>query len=522
MLTFTGTKASAGVTIGPVVRINHGSVGLHRIVCDPFRERALFEAAVVLAKDELRSLQQRAQGPDADILIFQIALLDDESFTTEIGDYIAAGAGGAAAVERAEQIFAGRLNNVDNAYIRERSIDVSDACRRVVDILDGRPRADLHLVEPCILAADRFFPTDLLSVDRKMVLGLASDGDSTTSHAAIMARSMGLPAVVALGGGVADLADGCLAVLDANAGTLVIEPEAEQLAQANHQMALQARVDMQRDPLADQPSRTADGVRFHLLSSANVSGPDGIEYAMHAGAEGIAPLRTESLILAGYGEEEQYYHYLNALAAAGGKAVMLRSCDPGADDGAEWTRSVQDALAENGHVVPTQIRAALRAANGRNLQIVLPMIAGPEDWKASVGEIEACRQELRQRGVPFREDLPLGCIIDMPAAALMAGEILDAGARFLLIDIDDLTRFTCVTTRAEAGANYRLDTPAVVRLVQFVLREAAVRQARVLVCGITEFDLDAMVSYLRIGVRSFCVERTGLLPLKAKLMAVTA
>ena len=145
MHTFTGVSASPGVVIGPVEQIDHGTTGLHRIVCDPFRERALYDVAVVLAKDELRRLSQRAKGPDADILLFQIALLEDESFTNEIGDYIAAGAGGAAAVERAEQIFARRLRDVDDEYIQERSVDVCDVCRRVVDILDGRPRRRLHL-----------------------------------------------------------------------------------------------------------------------------------------------------------------------------------------------------------------------------------------------------------------------------------------------------------------------------------------------------------------------------------------
>ena len=126
MQTFQGLAVSDGLTVGPVVRIDRGAAGLHRIVCDPFRERALYEAAIVLAKDELNRLQQHACGQDADILMFQIALLEDESFTNEIGDYIAAGAGSAAAVERAEQIFAGRLKNVDDDYIRERSGGVCD------------------------------------------------------------------------------------------------------------------------------------------------------------------------------------------------------------------------------------------------------------------------------------------------------------------------------------------------------------------------------------------------------------
>ena len=232
MHTYTGVPASTGIVVGPVEQIDHRTTGLHRIVCDPFRERALYDVAVVLAKDELRRLSQRAKGPDADILLFQIALLEDESFTNEIGDYIAAGAGGAAAVERAEQIFAGRLKNVDDEYIRERSVDVCDVCRRVVDILDGRPRRRLHLKRPSILVADRFFPSDLFSLDRRMVLGLASDQDSTVSHAAIMARSMGIPAVVQLGGGTAAMAVGHRAILDADNGTLIVEPDGAQIAQA--------------------------------------------------------------------------------------------------------------------------------------------------------------------------------------------------------------------------------------------------------------------------------------------------
>ena len=231
MQTFQGLAVSDGLTVGPVVRIDRGAAGLHRIVCDPFRERALYEAAIVLAKDELNRLQQHACGQDADILMFQIALLEDESFTNEIGDYIAAGAGSAAAVERAEQIFAGRLKNVDDDYIRERSVDVCDACRRVVDILDGRPSRRLHLTEPSILAAELFYPSDLFGQAPGMILGLASETDSETSHAAIMARSMGIPAVFQLGKGVAAAAAGCRAVVDAEHAQLIIDPTAAQLRQ---------------------------------------------------------------------------------------------------------------------------------------------------------------------------------------------------------------------------------------------------------------------------------------------------
>ena len=320
MHTYTGVPASTGIVVGPVEQIDHGTTGLHRIVCDPFRERALYDVAVVLAKDELRRLSQRAKGPDADILLFQIALLEDESFTNEIGDYIAAGAGGAAAVERAEQIFAGRLKNVDDEYIRERSVDVCDVCRRVVDILDGRPRRRLHLKRPSILVADRFFPSDLFSLDRRMVLGLASDQDSTVSHAAIMARSMGIPAVVQLGGGTAAMAVGHRAILDADNGTLIVEPDGAQIAQADCKIALSRLHGQKPDPVAALPCLTKDGTAFRLMPTCNISDSD----VPHTrGAAGIGLVRTETAILYDQSDEVQTTCLRELLKSAEGVPVLL-------------------------------------------------------------------------------------------------------------------------------------------------------------------------------------------------------
>lgn len=333
MYTFAGVPASKGIVIGPVEQIDHGTTGLHRIVCDPFRERALYDVAVVLAKDELRRLSQRAKGPDADILLFQIALLEDESFTNEIGDYIAAGAGGAAAVERAEQIFAGRLNNVDDEYIRERSVDVCDVCRRVVDILDGRPRRRLHLKRPSILVADRFFPSDLFSLDRRMILGLASNQDSTVSHAAIMARSMGIPAVVQLGDGVAALAAGHRAILDASdsgTATLVIEPDGAHVAQADCKIAQSRLHGRTPDPVAALPCLTKDGTAFRLLAATNASSDP--EEPLPQGAAGIGLLRTESIILDDIPEDAQFERLHEKLQYSDGAMIAVRTCDTNADD----------------------------------------------------------------------------------------------------------------------------------------------------------------------------------------------
>lgn len=519
MPAFKGIKVSPGVAVGPVARLDRGIVGLHRIVSDPFRERALYEAAIVLAKDELACLQQRAQGADADILMFQIALLEDESFTNEIGDYIAAGAGSAAAVERAEQIFAARLNNVDNDYIRQRSVDVRDACRRVVDILDGRPRQKLHLTKPSILVADLFFPSDIFALDRSMILGIAADNDSETSHAAIMARTMGIPAVFGLGKGVAALAEGRDVLIDGQAGTLTIDPTPDEIAQANHRFALLQRKNRKRHALAGKPCVTRDGTQVALYASA--SSPEDIENAMHAGADAIGLVRTEQLLLDHLGEEKQYYYYINCLGAAGGRPVTVRTGDVGADDAAPWVEDVRRA-AENRRRLSTQIAALLRAGTRGGLRVVLPMITGPEEWDDVMAEVERCKERLHRRGVEYDRDLEFGCLIEIPAAALVADQIMDHGAKFLAIDIDDLVRYTVAAGRPESqrGRYERADVPAVRRLVDMVCRMAADRGIPVYMCGIMAGALPEMEAYLRDGIRGFCLEWISLNDLKAEFMEI--
>lgn len=478
MHTYTGVPASTGIVVGPVEQIDHGTTGLHRIVCDPFRERALYDVAVVLAKDELRRLSQRAKGPDADILLFQIALLEDESFTNEIGDYIAAGAGGAAAVERAEQIFAGRLKNVDDEYIRERSVDVCDVCRRVVDILDGRPRRRLHLKRPSILVADRFFPSDLFSLDRRMVLGLASDQDSTVSHAAIMARSMGIPAVVQLGGGTAAMAVGHRAILDADNGTLIVEPDGAQIAQADCKIALSRLHGQKPDPVAALPCLTKDGTAFRLMPTCNISDSD----VPHTrGAAGIGLVRTETAILYDQSDEVQTTRLRELLKSAEGVPVLLR------------------------------------AATDGDLRVVFPMIKDVADWDRCVDEVNTCRDELLAEGCETGL-MMLGCVVDMPSAAVMAGDMMEHGAQLMAVDIEDLTRYTLGLVQNPTAAVNQLTNPAVLRLVSGILEQAQEHGAQVYLCGITVAAVDAMPAYLKLGIRTFSAEPAALLPLKKLLM----
>lgn len=513
MHTYTGVAASTGIVVGPVEQIDHGTTGLHRIVCDPFRERALYDVAVVLAKDELRRLSQRAKGPDADILLFQIALLEDESFTNEIGDYIAAGAGGAAAVERAEQIFAGRLKNVDDEYIRERSVDVCDVCRRVVDILDGRPRRRLHLKRPSILVADRFFPSDLFSLDRRMVLGLASDQDSTVSHAAIMARSMGIPAVVQLGGGTAAMAVGHRAILDADNGTLIVEPDGAQIAQADCKIALSRLHGQKPDPVAALPCLTKDGTAFPADADLQHQRQRRAPYARCGGHRPCAHRDRDSVRPERRGADHPSARAAEkrrgrARAAAHLRYPRRRRRPLGRRDAGPPARQSAVQAADP---------ALLRAATDGDLRVVFPMIKDVADWDRCVKEVNTCRDELLAKG---RETGPmmLGCVVDMPSAAVMAGDMMEHGAQLMAVDIEDLTRYTLGLVQNPTAAVNQLTNPAVLRLVSGILEQAQERGAQVYLCGITVAAVDAMPTYLKLGIRTFSAEPAALLPLKKLLM----
>ena len=402
---------------------------------------------------------------------------------------------------------------MDDEYIRERSVDVCDVCRRVVDILDGRPRRRLHLKRPSILVADRFFPSDLFSLDRRMVLGLASDQDSTISHAAIMARSMGIPAVVQLGDGAAAMAVGRRAILDADNGTLVVEPDGAQIARVDCQIALSRLHGQQPDPVAALPCLTKGGTAFRLMQICNLIDN---EVPHTQGAAGIGIVRSESAILYDQSEQTQTSRLKEYLRSAEGVPVVLRTCDTRADDDAPWSAELQARLGGD-RLFKSQIRALLRAAPEGHLCVVFPTVKDAADWDSCLQEVNDCKDELQISGVEIGMPM-LGCVIDMPSAALMAADIMDRGAQLMVIDVEDLTRYTLGLVHNPTAAVGQLTNPAVLRLVRSVVEQAAARSVPVYICGITVAAVSAMPEYLRLGVRTFSAEPAALLPLKKLLM----
>lgn len=531
MQMYQGATASPGLVMGPVRRLQHSGPGLERVVQTPGREQALLNAAVVLAKDELRLLEEAAVGTDKDIFLFQQVMLDDPGLNREIASYIAAGAGAAPAVERAAQLYAGRIEAADDDYIRQRAMDVLDACRRVVNILDGRPRTPLRLETPSILVSEYIYPSDIVSIGRGMLLGVACAEGSEQSHASIIARTMGIPAVVQLGAGF--LSQNCAAgaVLDADNGRLILEPDEAVRKDAQRRIVGASILKKRLAALgAAGPCRTKDGAHVALMASC--SGPEDVELAMQAGAEGVGLLRSEFSIMAGRipSEEEQYYFYLSCLQAAGGKPVTVRTFDIGADKSvpgltedspnpALGMRGLRMSLAHP-QMFEEQLCALLRAGARGPLRVAIPMVSCPEDWQRATHHVEKARRTLRRRGVVFNEEMEFGCMVETPSAALLAGDILAAGCRFLVVGTNDLVQYTYAADRMDGRFSdfFSARSPAVHRLVGMVLEAAAGTGAPVCICGVHAGSPNQVVRYARQGVRCFSTEAASLLQVKARLL----
>ena len=531
MQMYQGATASPGLVMGPVRRLQHSGPGLERVVQTPGREQALLNAAVVLAKDELRLLEEAAVGTDKDIFLFQQVMLDDPGLNREIASYIAAGAGAAPAVERAAQLYAGRIEAADDDYIRQRAMDVLDACRRVVNILDGRPRTPLRLETPSILVSEYIYPSDIVSIGRGMLLGVACAEGSAQSHASIIARTMGIPAVVQLGAGF--LSQNCAAgaVLDADNGRLILEPDEAVRKDAQRRIVGASILKKRLAALgAAGPCRTKDGAHVALMASC--SGPEDVELAMQAGAEGVGLLRSEFSIMAGRipREEEQYYFYLSCLQAAGGKPVTVRTFDIGADKSvpgltedspnpALGMRGLRMSLAHP-QIFEEQLCALLRAGAKGPLRVSIPMVSCPEDWQRAMHHVEKARRTLRRRGVVFNEEMEFGCMVETPSAALLAGDILAAGCRFLVVGTNDLVQYTYAADRLDGRFSdfFSARSPAVHRLVGMVLEAAAGTGAPVCICGVHAGSPNQVVRYARQGVRCFFFFVSSLLQVKARLL----
>lgn len=503
MRVLQGLAASPGIAIGPAFRLERAPVRYQRTAAaDRERELLRFQQAVEVAARQLEEVHARAAAESgasqAAIFEAQALMLQDPELLQKVRAAVEEeGIGAEAAVSDAAEEYIGILEALDDDYLRARSRDVRDVADRLLRALLGvSDSASAGLQTPSIIVARDLTPSDTVALDKSLVLGFCTAEGGTTSHTAILARALALPAVVGLGPGILEIEDGTPLALDAGAGTVWVEPDAGTVAHCRAQRAAVAAFMLQAQDRAMEPAVTRDGHRVEVM--ANVGDVEGAWAALLAGAEGIGLLRSEFLYLERPtmpGEEEQYQAYRRILEVLDGRPVTLRTLDVGGDKELHYIqmppqmnpslglRGIRLCLARPDIFRP-QLRAALRAGAGHSLRVMFPMVSTLGEVRAAREMLESCRNELLAEGHPVADQMEVGVMVEVPAAALMADR-LAAEVDFFSIGTNDLSQYVMAADRTSAEVAHLADAfhPAVLRLVRDVIAAAHTRGRRVGLCG---------------------------------------
>lgn len=516
----TGISASPGIVVGPVHLLRWVVPEVPLRVIDESavpreldRLRGAFERAV----ERLRSVRERAEknaGPaEAAIFDVQVSIIEDAELRRRVEDVIRQNFAAERAFDVVMLEWREHFARSAHAMMRERVGDLMDVHIRVLSILLDLPDydpVDLPKGSHAILVTHDLTPSLTLQLDRDCIVGIATDAGTRTSHVAILARSLGLPAVVGLLDATSRLTSGEKVILDATAGVLVVRPTATELKDAAARAHVERREGEVLAQLAGEDAITADGVRIQLL--ANVDLPDEAAGAATSGAEGVGLMRTEFLVVGRASmpdEEEQYQAYANVIKAFGGQPVVIRTFDVGGDKlpvggfphepnpFLGW-RAIRMCLDEP-EIFRTQLRALLRAAVHGDVRIMLPLIVTVDEVREARALLAEAARELADRGVAHRADIPLGIMIETPAAVITA-DVLAKEVAFFSIGTNDLVQYTLAVDRGNARLATRFTPlhPAVLRLIHRTSQIGAENGLNVSVCG--EMASEPLMAFALIGL----------------------
>jgi phosphotransferase system enzyme I (PtsI) len=498
----------------------------HRIIPDEAipGEIKRFHSALDQAKDKLHQVRRRAEkhaGPEeAAIFDVQLSILEDAELLRQVEELIHQNIGAEKGFDLVlfewRQEFAGHSRSL----VRERVGDLIDIHIRVLSILLGLPDhdpVDVPKGSNKILVTHDLTPSLTVQLDREAIVGIATDAGTRTSHVAILARSLGLPAVVGLRDATERLNGTEHVILDGSTGILIINPTQAQLAIYRNQRALEAAEAEELQALAVADSITLDG--HWVTLRANVDLPEEAEAAAHSGAEGVGLMRTEFLVVGRAtmpDEEEQYRAYRHVVEAFDGRPVVIRTFDVGGDKlpvGGYPTdpnpflgwRAIRMCLDEP-ELFKTQLRALLRAAMHGDVRIMFPLIITLDEVKQAKHLLNEAAAELDARGVEYRHDLPLGVMVETPAAALSIHTLVD-DVSFFSIGTNDLVQYTLAVDRGSAtlAARFTPLHPAVLTLIKRIVDVGCAHKMEVAVCGEMASQPLMAFALIGLGVRSLSV-----------------
>jgi phosphocarrier protein FPr len=536
-----GIAASPGVAIAPVIHYEPAPVTVTQYhVDDPEAEWQRLQSAIHTAQQEIQTIFSQAtlQIGDTEASIFDAHLLfleDPVLLETVQHRIMEHHLNAEAAWQAVVDEVATAYRTIEDAYLRERVEDVVDVGQRVLRLLAGNTAASLHLAEPAIVVATDLTPSDTAALDPSKVLGICTVSGSATSHSAIIARTLGIPAVLGVNPEVLRLEDGTLMALDGESGKAWVEPEPDILGALSAKREAWQTAKQEALTKAHQPAITRDGKQINIL--ANIGSIADVQAAVAGGAEGVGLLRTEFLYLnrnTAPTEEEQLAVYQAIAQVLDNRPLIIRTLDVGGDKPLPYLRfGVPEAnpflgwrgirfCLDHPDLFKTQLRAILRASAEHNIKVMFPMIASVTEVrtaKAILGEVQA---ELRQTGIGFNENMEVGVMIEVPAAVAIADH-LAAEVNFFSIGTNDLSQYVMAGDRNNPRVAYLADAlqPAVLRMIQQTVQAAHSAGIWVGLCGELAANPAAAPILLGLGLDELSVNPQAIGIIKQAIAQLT-
>ncbi|GAA6504165.1 phosphoenolpyruvate--protein phosphotransferase [Agathobaculum butyriciproducens] len=534
-----GKGVSKGVAAGPIsfYRRASGVIPRHE-VSDTAAELERFRAARETAKEQLAKLYDKAlaeAGEDA-AMLFEAhqMMLDDLDFVESIEGMIENDRVNAeAAVSDTGAQFAEMFAAMDDSYMQARAADIRDISARVIGILTGEGESGIVSDVPCIVAADDLAPSETVQLDKALILGFITAGGSANSHTAILARTMGIPAIIGAGDALQPEMEGKYAIIDGQTGEAVVEPDDAERERLLKKQAKEKTLKELLDQLKGKPNVTKDG--RNVMVYCNIGSPADIDAVLQNDGGGIGLFRSEFLYLQGSDyptEDEQFKAYKTVAERMGGRRVIIRTLDIGADKQADYfhldkeenpamgLRAIRICLTRP-EVFRTQLRALYRASAYGKIAIMFPMITSVWEVQEIKRICRNIRAELAEEGVPMADKVELGIMIETPAAVMMSAELAHE-VDFFSVGTNDLTQYTLAVDRQGVGLDRFFDAhhPAVLRMLRMAAENAHKAGIWIGICGELGADAELIETFLSMGIDELSVSPSAVLPLRSAIRSI--
>jgi phosphotransferase system enzyme I (PtsP) len=540
--TLSGNVAYPGMAIGPAAileeRLGFADI-LHEDEIDVESELKKLESALEKTCIQTIFLEKRVaerlSESDAAIFHTHLMILEDRSFIRKLQKEISNGHSAAYALEKTVADYIEVFQNMEDPYLRERAADMEDIGRRILANLVGEASDQvLHLKHPSVLVARQILPSDMAALDNEQILAIVTEVGEKNAHAVIMAKSMGIPAIVAVRGALKNIAPEDTLIVDANIGRIYINPVETVKAEYQRLQIDQTREICRLEKYRDEPAVTADGVRITLR--ANIGLISDINVAKRFGAEGVGLYRTEFPYMA-RGDfptrEDQYELYSRVVKEFNGQPVTIRTLDIGGDKGLPYFsppkeenpfmgwRSVRVSL-DNLDIFRTQIEAILMAGRHGPVKLLFPMISSMDETRACLEVVEEARKTLAKEGIEFADQIPIGVMIEVPAAVRLVPQLANK-VDFFALGTNDLIQYLLATDRNNPLVSQYYDPlhPAVLQVLYEVTDTALSLGKGVSLCGEMATDQLTLLLLIGMGLREFSMPAPFIPRTKAFLKGVS-